>query len=162
MNERCSTVFLVPRDQTPHTTGCGFLEYTALLRGKAGQRIDSGRCTLQIECGPDKCFRSGACNPGFWMRNGFNLLHVRRATSNLRGKLNYVVICMNVYGMQVAAAVKLLAKGADRHLRDHEGRTAMDWANRFGSTRLLDVLLYDPNNVRTRCRGSVALLRSHD
>eukprot|EP00752_Nemacystus_decipiens_P008416 g7524.t1 len=49
---------------------------------------------------------------------------------------------------QVAAAVRLLAKGADRHLRDHEGRTAMDWANRFGSTRLLDVLLFDPNNVK--------------
>eukprot|EP00903_Cladosiphon_okamuranus_P016933 g15609.t1 len=49
---------------------------------------------------------------------------------------------------QVAAAVRLLAKGADRHLRDHEGRTAMDWANRFGSTRLLDVLLFDPNMVK--------------
>lgn len=49
---------------------------------------------------------------------------------------------------KVAAAVKLLAKGADRHLRDHEGRTAMDWAERFGSTRLLDVLLFDPNKVR--------------
>ncbi|CAM9651115.1 unnamed protein product [Ectocarpus sp. 4 AP-2014] len=49
---------------------------------------------------------------------------------------------------QVAAAVKLLAKGADRHLRDHEGRTAMDWAERFGSTRLLDVLLFDPNKVK--------------
>lgn len=24
----------------------------------------------------------------------------------------------------------------------------MDWANRFGSTRLLDVLLFDPNNVK--------------
>lgn len=50
---------------------------------------------------------------------------------------------------KVAAAVKLLAKGADRHLRDQEGRTAMDWAERFGSTRLLDVLLFDPNNVRS-------------
>lgn len=49
---------------------------------------------------------------------------------------------------KVAAAVRLLGKGADRHLRDHEGRTAMDWANRFGSTRLLDVLLFDPNNVK--------------
>lgn len=50
--------------------------------------------------------------------------------------------------VQVAAAVLLLAKGADRHLRDHEGRTAMDWASRFGSTRLLDVLLFNPNKVR--------------
>lgn len=47
----------------------------------------------------------------------------------------------------MAAAVRLLGKGADRHLRDHEGRTAMEWARRFGSTRLLDVLLYDPNKV---------------
>lgn len=53
-----------------------------------------------------------------------------------------------VFVFQVAAAVRLLAKGADRHLRDHDGRTAMDWANRFGSTRLLDVLLFDPNNVK--------------
>lgn len=36
----------------------------------------------------------------------------------------------------------------------------MDWANRFGSTRLLDVLLYDPNNVRTHVThgGAVALI----
>lgn len=58
------------------------------------------------------------------------------------------VLCRSLFGAQVAAAVRLLAKGADRHLRDHEGRTAMDWANRFGSTRLLDVLLFDPHNVK--------------
>ena len=56
-------------------------------------------------------------------------------------------VCAVLRNIQVAAAVRLLAKGADRHLRDNEGRTAMDWANRFGSTRLLDVLLFDPNKV---------------
>ncbi|CAM9402350.1 unnamed protein product [Discosporangium mesarthrocarpum] len=51
-------------------------------------------------------------------------------------------------GSQVAAAVALLAKGADRYLRDREGRTAMDWARRFGSTRLLDVIKYNPQEVK--------------
>ena len=46
------------------------------------------------------------------------------------------------------AAVRLLGKWADRHMRDHDGRTPIDWARRFGSTRLLDVLLYDPSKVR--------------
>lgn len=56
----------------------------------------------------------------------------------------------------MAAAVLLLGNGADRHLRDHDGRTAMDWARRFGSTRLLDVLLFDPNKV---CDSTIYVTR---
>jgi hypothetical protein len=34
-----------------------------------------------------------------------------------------------------------------RYQRDREGRTALDWAERFGSAQLADVMRYDPKRV---------------
>ncbi len=67
---------------------------------------------------------------------------------------------------QVQAAVELLVGGADRYTRDHQGRTALDWAERFGSVRLADVLRYSPDEVQIynlarerNARGVFALLQ---
>ncbi len=67
---------------------------------------------------------------------------------------------------QVEAAVELLVGGADRYTLDHQGRTALDWAERFGSVRLADVLRYSPDEVQIydlakerNARGVFALLQ---
>ncbi len=67
---------------------------------------------------------------------------------------------------QVEAAVELLVKGADRSTLDHQGRTALDWAERFGSVRLADILRYSPDEVKIydlakarNARGVFALLQ---
>jgi ankyrin repeat protein len=44
---------------------------------------------------------------------------------------------------------------ANRYQRDREGRTALDWAERFGSAQLADVMRYDPKRVSSPALSSI-------
>ncbi|CAM9358252.1 unnamed protein product [Chrysoparadoxa australica] len=48
---------------------------------------------------------------------------------------------------QARAAIILLEAGANRYHADHDGRSALDWAEKWGSARLSDIIRYDPTKV---------------
>jgi hypothetical protein len=48
-----------------------------------------------------------------------------------------------------------------RYQKDREGRTALDWAERFGSAQLADVMRYDPKRVSSPASSDASLRVVH-